>query len=71
MTDYEILSDKTLSKAEKEKKREQDKTNRLLVEKKMTEDLHNSKIRFDEDRKALLNEKTTLLADAKSEEEKK
>ena len=56
MTDYEILNDKEALNEEKAKTKEHNIQNRLMAEKKMTEDLHASRIRFEEERKALLDE---------------
>ena len=71
MTDYEILNDKEALNEEKAKTKEHNIQNRLMAEKKMTEDLHASRIRFEEERKALLDEKENLLSSASDPEARK
>lgn len=71
MTDYEILNDKEALNESKAKTKEHNIQNRLMAEKKMTEDLHASRIRFEEERKALLDEKENLLSSASDPEARK
>ena len=71
MTYYEILNDKEALNEAKAKTKEHNIQNRLMAEKKMTEDLHASRIRFEEERKALLDEKDNLLSSASDPEARK